>query len=111
MADHSVKDEPKRSADLTSNPFASQSFSFSDDAPVNNSEPLWKLCDQRSRVQQVKINEEAAEHARKYLQDVEKVLNGHRDEVHSCDTRLKEIGMSSANPPVLSGMFLAMHIR
>jgi hypothetical protein len=62
---------------------------------TNKIEPLWKLSDHRPRVQQVKINEEAAEHSRKYFECVENLLKKHSNEVVSCKTRLKEIGRSS----------------
>ncbi|KAE9376210.1 hypothetical protein N431DRAFT_532541 [Stipitochalara longipes BDJ] len=72
------------------NPFAPPS-PVSNDHQTNKSEPLWKQCESRPRVQQVKINEEAAAHSRQYLENVEIALREFRHLVTSCDTRLKEI--------------------
>jgi hypothetical protein len=109
MPEHCVKDEPdpspgpkinnpfpsaEPSPSPAVNPFAEPSFPISDDRRTNHSEPLWKVCDDRIRAKQVEINEEAVEHSRKYLEAAEKVLYEYRNEVHSCDTRLNEIGRS-----------------
>jgi hypothetical protein len=60
--------------------------------------PLWKLCDNQTRVQQVTINEDAADQAQKYFEGVEKVLNEYSAVFTSCDTRLKEIGWFNTPP-------------
>jgi GTPase SAR1 family protein len=90
-AESQIKGEPESSQEPTSNPFANPSFSFSEVPSIMRLEPLWKLRNERTRVQQVRINEEAAEHARKYFEGVEKVLNEHCTEVTSYDRRLNEI--------------------
>jgi hypothetical protein len=91
MAEPSVKDEPNPMSRAFCNPFA-PATPISDSHSTDNTEPLWKQCDSRDRVDQVKINEEAAAHSQKFFENIEKVLNDFREQVTSCDTRLKEIG-------------------
>jgi GTPase SAR1 family protein len=95
-ADKQIMDEPGAAQEATNIPAnANPSPTCPEAHTTNKIEPVWKLCDDRPRVQQVKINEEAAEHSRKYFENVENLLKKHSSEVVSCETRLKEIGRSS----------------
>jgi hypothetical protein len=95
-ADKQIIDEPGAAQEATNIPAnANPSPTCPEAHTTNKIEPVWKLCDDRPRVQQVKINEEAAEHSRKYFENVETLLKKHSSEVVSCKTRLKEIGRSS----------------
>lgn len=84
-----IKDEPQTPPRAVCNPFAT--VSTLEPPRLNTAEPLWKQCGSRPSAQQLKLNEEAAEHSRKFFSVVEPILEEHRDDVTSCDTRLKEI--------------------
>ena len=90
-----IKDEPRSEQESPGNPSITNPPSSPQAPATKRLEPLWKICDDRPRVQQVKINEDAAEHSWKYFEQVQNVLKKHSSEVTSCETRLREIGRSS----------------
>ena len=54
--------------------------------------PLWKKCEHRPRVEQVNVNEEAAEHSNAYFTSMKEVLSLNAIDLPACHTRLQEIG-------------------
>jgi hypothetical protein len=92
-ADKQITDEPGATQEATNIPANTNPPSTCQESQTTNKiEPLWKLCEDRPRVQQVQINEEAAEHSRIYFEGVETILKKHSSEFTSCETRLREIG-------------------
>jgi GTPase Era involved in 16S rRNA processing len=113
-AEKQIMDEPGSAQEATNIPaIAKPSPTCPEAQTTNKIEPLWKLCDDKSRVQQVQINEEAAEHSRIYFEGVETILKKHSSEFPSCKTRLKEIGKLPKNTHrelCLSCYFLKQYI-
>ena len=97
-ADKQIMDEPGAAQEATNIPANTNPSPTCPESQITNKiEPLWKLCDDRPRVQQVQINEEAAEHSRIYFEGVETILKEHSSEFISCETRLREIGKLPKN--------------